>query len=301
MSAIPTRHGDPSQQSDSRIFIFPEFDRYAPSYSELLDDPIRNRFARDPLHFHRRKWVLIHELLNRFGVTTETQRWLDVGCGQGQLLELGGGRFREAVGCDPSVSMLPTHASFPWHSQPSPVKLPFDDNSFDFVTAVCVFHHLDDAARALLADEIKRVLAPGGLCCIVEHNPWNPATQVIVRRCAVDANAELISAPTTLRLLEQSGFEPLATDYFLYVPERLFERLRWIEEKLRNLPLGGQYISLARAPMASTPPVECVHPQPRRGMTTLPAPSSKVPVCALAATENLDGRGIAQRSEHTAA
>jgi hypothetical protein len=46
----------------------PEFDRYAPSYAELLDDPLRNRFARDPIHFHRRKRILD-------GETPEAMRW----------------------------------------------------------------------------------------------------------------------------------------------------------------------------------------------------------------------------------
>jgi SAM-dependent methyltransferase len=127
------------------------------------------------------------------------------------------------------------------------------------VTAVCVYHHVHGAARTLLTNEIKRVLAPRGLCCIVEHNPWNPATQVIVRRCAVDVDAELLSAQTTLKLLEASDFEPLATHYFLYLPETLFNRLRWVEGKLHRVPLGGQYISLARAPGPSATS-ESAHP-----------------------------------------
>jgi SAM-dependent methyltransferase len=253
MSALPVQERGASQKSnDSRDILSPEFDRYAPSYSALLDDPIRNRFARDPLHFHRRKWLLIRTLLKRFGVAAEMQRWLDVGCGQGQLLELAGGNFKQATGCDPSAVMLPSHATFTVLEQPSPADLPFDDCSFDFVTAVCVYHHVHGGARPRLTNEIKRVLAPGGLCCIIEHNPWNPVTQAIVRRCAVDMDAELLSARTTLKLLEASGFECLATDYFLYSPERLFNRLRWIEGKLHKVPFGGQYISLARAPGSTT-------------------------------------------------
>lgn len=234
----------------------PEFDQYAPSYSELLDDPLRNRFANDPLHFHRRKWLLIRSVLKRFTVAAEDQRWLDVGCGQGQLLELAGGHFRQAVGCDPSTVMLPAHASFTVREQPSQVELPFDDGSFEFVTAVCVYHHVHGEARTRLTNEIKRVLVPGGLCCIIEHNPWNPATQVIVRRCAVDVDAELLSARETVKLLQASGFEPLATDYFLFLPERLFNRLRGVEEKLNKVPFGGQYLSLARAPGAATSSLE---------------------------------------------
>jgi SAM-dependent methyltransferase len=228
--------------------IRPEFDQYAPSYAELLDDPLRNRFAKDPLHFHRRKWLLIERLLRRAGVTLSTQRWLDVGCGRGELLELAGSHFAEAIGCDPSAAMLSSHPSFKAHQQPSLVELPFEDNSVDFVTAVCVYHHVHGAARTLLTREIKRVLTPGGLCCIIEHNPWNPVTRGIVKRCPVDADAELLIARSTGRLLQEAGFQSLSTDYFLYLPEKMFHRLGFLEPMLRRFPFGGQYAALARAP-----------------------------------------------------
>src|SRR5487761_975822 len=78
-----------------------EFDQYAPAYADLLDDPIRKRFAQDPLHFHRRKWLLLQRILRRANVSIAKQRWLDVGCGRGELLELAGHNFAEAMGCDP--------------------------------------------------------------------------------------------------------------------------------------------------------------------------------------------------------
>jgi SAM-dependent methyltransferase len=228
--------------------VRPEFDEYADSYSELLDDPIRNRFAHDPLHFHRRKWLLIERLLKRSGVTTRKQRWLDVGCGRGELLGLAGGNFAEAIGCDPSARMLSSSAPFRMQEQPSLVELPFGDSSVDFVTAVCVYHHVHGSARALLTSEIKRVLTPGGLCCIIEHNPWNPVTRAVVRRCPVDADAELLTARQASILLQAAGFEPASTEYFLYLPEKLFNRASSMERMLCKMPFGGQYALLARAP-----------------------------------------------------
>ena len=228
--------------------VRPEFDQYAPSYSELLDDPVRNRFAQDPLHFHRRKWSVIQRLLKRAGVIVSTQRWLDVGCGRGELLEIAGSHFAQAIGCDPSAGMLSFHPSFGMHQQLSLVELPFEDRSVDFVTAVCVYHHVHGVARAQLTREIERVLAPGGLCCIIEHNPWNPVTNAIVKRCPVDADAELLTARTAGRLLREAGFQTLSTDYFLYLPEKLFQHLGFLEEMLRRPPFGGQYALLARAP-----------------------------------------------------
>ena len=37
----------------------PEFDQFAGDYERMLHDPIRDRFARDSLFFHRRKWELL--------------------------------------------------------------------------------------------------------------------------------------------------------------------------------------------------------------------------------------------------
>jgi SAM-dependent methyltransferase len=233
--------------SETTIAV-PEFEQFAHSYVDYLDDPLRGRFARDPLHFHHRKWLLIQRMLKRAGMDTARSRWLDVGCGQGTLLELAGKSFARASGCDPSASMLASCTSFPVREQPSPVTLPYDDSSMDFVTSVCVYHHVHGADRTLLTREIRRVLAPGGLYCIVEHNPWNPVTRTIVGRCAVDVDAELLAAGSASRLLEAAGFETLHPSYFLYLPEKLFGRFGAMESALERVPLGGQYALLGRTP-----------------------------------------------------
>jgi len=224
----------------------PEFERYASSYDALLDDPARNRFARDPLHFHRRKWEVLRSLLEREGMIPKTLRWLDVGCGRGELLELAGSHFAKAVGCDPSAGMLSTNTSFRKYEQPSLTKLPFEDASLDIVTAVCVFHHVHGNDRDLLMQEIRRVLARNGLFCMIEHNPWNPVTRGIVKRCPVDVDAELLTAGEARSLLTSHGFERPRTDYFLYLPEKLFEAFGMIETAFRHLPLGGQYAVLGK-------------------------------------------------------
>jgi SAM-dependent methyltransferase len=226
----------------------PEFDQYASSYTELLDDPLRNQFARDPIHFHRRKWILIQRLLRSAGVTPAKLRWLDVGCGRGELLELAGSSFLQATGCDPSAGMLSSDASVKTYKQTSLVELPFEGGSFDFVTAVCVLHHVHGGDRSLLAEELRRVLSPRGLCCIIEHNPWNPVTRTIVKRCPVDVDAELLTAGEASRLLRASSFRMIDRKYFLYLPERLFHTFGAVERVLSRLPFGGQYALLAQAP-----------------------------------------------------
>jgi SAM-dependent methyltransferase len=142
--------------------------------------------------------------------------------------------------------MLSSNTTFKKYEQPSLTTLPFDAASVDFVTAVCVFHHVHGNDRALLLQEIRRVLTPQGLCCIIEHNPWNPVTQAIVKRCPVDVDAELLTASNTRSLFASSGFESVSTEFFLYLPERLFRTIGTVESLFRKVPLGGQYAVLAR-------------------------------------------------------
>ena len=174
----------------------PEFDSYAPEYRDLLHDPIRDRFANGSQFFHRRKAVLIHDFLARLRMSVASMAWLDVGCGQGELLKIAGSAFARAVGCDPSAKMMEACAGIEMFEQLSPSELPFPDQSFDFITAVCVYHHVPCEQRAALTASIYRVLKPGGVFCLIEHNPFNPVTQIIVRRCPVDSDAELLTAST---------------------------------------------------------------------------------------------------------
>lgn len=223
-----------------------EFDQYASSYDDLLVDPARGYFACDPLHFHKRKWILMQRLLKRAGANASSLRWLDVGCGRGELLGLAGGHFAQALGCDPSIAMLPTRAPFSVSRQSSLTELPFETASVDFVTAICVFHHVHGKAREKLITEIKRVLTPDGLCCVIEHNPWNPVTRGIVRRCPVDLGAELLTSQVTRGLLHEADFGSITTDYFLFLPESLFARWSSVETAFAAVPLGGQYAVLGK-------------------------------------------------------
>jgi SAM-dependent methyltransferase len=226
----------------------PEFDQYASEYSRLLSDPLRDGFASDPAFFHRRKWMLICAYFAQKKLDPSKMSWLDVGCGQGDLLRLAGGSFSRALGCDPSSHMMRSSAQLDVHQQPSPTELPFADESFDFVTAVCVYHHVHGNDRTLLTQSIRRVLKPGGMLCVIEHNPWNPVTQAIVKRCPVDADAELLTAAEAGKLARSADLRILETRYFLYFPEPVFRRIGRIEIPLQKLPFGGQFASFCLKP-----------------------------------------------------
>lgn len=228
--------------------LTPEFDEYAPTYSDLLRDPIRDRFAGDVEFFHRRKWWLIRDFLAQNEMTPSRMSWLDVGCGRGELLSLAGGEFFRAAGCDPSPEMIKDCAGREIRQQASPGELPFEDSSFDLITAVCVYHHVWYGERSTLTQSICRVLKPGGLFCVIEHNPWNPVTQLIVKGCPVDVDAQLLTASNTARIMCSANLKIIETVYFLYLPQCMFKVLGWIEKTpaARGLPLGGQFAVFSR-------------------------------------------------------
>jgi ubiquinone/menaquinone biosynthesis C-methylase UbiE len=223
-----------------------EFDGYsAEGYSKLLEDPIRGRFAGAGFFFER-KLVLVREFYERYGMKTELANWLDVGCGEGTLLRMGKRYFREVAGCDVSAGMIQHCEGLNVQQQDSARQIPFKDGSFDLVTAICVYHHVEIADRPALTSEISRVLKSRGIFCVIEHNPLNPVTQLIVRRSPIDSRAHLLTARKVRRLARATRMEVLATRYFLYFPERFYSKMAATEAKLSGLPLGGQYAVFCR-------------------------------------------------------
>lgn len=229
-----------------------EFDAYSASYEDLLRDPIRDRFSAGTgsQFFHTRKRDLILDFWRRRNQDTRSLSCLDLGCGKGDLLKLLQPCFGKVAGCDPSVEMMQAIDGIDGveaRTQADVSTLPFDDGQFDFVTAVCVYHHVSVAERVRLTLEVKRVLKPGGIFCIIEHNPQNPLTRLIVSRTPVDANAILLPCSQTLALLKDTGLSFVERSFFLYVPSFLYGGIgRGMERLLRRVPLGGQYAVFAQ-------------------------------------------------------
>jgi SAM-dependent methyltransferase len=221
------------------------FDQYSKEYAALLRDPIRDKFAAGSGFFFERKIQVICAFLSSVGMNAAEMSWLDVGCGQGDLLRLGRSYFKSATGSDPSEGMLKFCEDLDVQVQPGLDVLPFETNRFDLVTAVCVYHHVPVDRRAVLTAEAFRVLRPGGIFCIIEHNPRNPITRLIVSRTPVDADAKLLTLTETRTLLRVPGSKTLGWRYFLLFPERL-RFLIPVENGLSTLPLGGQYAVFAQ-------------------------------------------------------
>jgi len=238
------------ERSAPTLMNRPEFDEYSSSYQELLKDPICDSFAGSSDFFHLRKRDLVRSYFRKRGIDSRKLRYLDVGCGKGDLAKLLTGDFAYVAGCDPSGEMLKSAQSLDARLQHDPGKIPFDSAEFDFATAVCVYHHVPPAERAALTAEVARVLRPGGVFAIIEHNPRNPATRVIVKRSPVDQNAVLLDSRESGSLLAAAGLPVEEQHYFLYFPEKIYRWLGALEELLDWFPLGGQYAVFGRRPGA---------------------------------------------------
>jgi SAM-dependent methyltransferase len=218
-----------------------EFDRYAGDYEAMQKDPLRHSFSKDGTFFFERKWLLIRSYFHSLGRDLSSIHWLDIGCGKGELLRAGRHEVSSIAGCDVSQAMLEHCPDIDTRAMTDPERLPFPDRSFDFLTAVCVYHHVAPERRAALTREAARTLRPGGVFAIIEHNPVNPATRMIVRRLPMDRNAILVGSRETRRLMRAAGFGKFETTYFLYLPEKPFRMFSGLETALKRVPLGGQY------------------------------------------------------------
>ena len=223
------------------------FDQHANNYSSRINQSL-STFGVQHDFFTRHKARLIDWLLAREGRDARQMDLLDVGCGIANIHELIGDRFRSVVGVDTSAESIKTAKErFPQHSYSvyDGLRLPMDDASVDMTMAIAVFHHVPPDQWDNLAREMLRVLRPGGLALIIEHNPWNPVTQRIVRTCPIDDDAVLLSRPKTVALFERAGAAQVEAKSILSIPPKTDFLMR-LDNLLGRLPLGAQYWCIAR-------------------------------------------------------
>jgi hypothetical protein len=92
-----------------------------------------------------------------------------------------------------------------------------------------------------------RVVRPGGLLIVIEHNPLNPATQWVVRTCDLDKNANLLFASRIRKMFYAVGIQFPRVRYTLFTPFSS-EIFRALDKKLSHLPFGAQYFVTGRKP-----------------------------------------------------
>ena len=181
----------------------------------------------------------------RLGKVT-VPRILDIGCGHGLMHPYLRSFGLDIVGTEVATEVLslaraanPKVAYVGYDGQ----TLPFTPNSFDVALAVCVMHHVPPAQWKDFLREMRRVLRPGGIAVIFEHNPLNPLTRYVVASNTIDADANLLSARMLRKLMRQAGFEAPQTRNILFTPFA-HPGFRWLDDRLGRIPFGAQYYAI---------------------------------------------------------
>jgi ubiquinone/menaquinone biosynthesis C-methylase UbiE len=225
--------------------IEPEFDRYADEYYRMHQESIRAS-GEEPEYFARYKSADTRQLWDARYTAEEPGAILDFGGGTGasspHLREFF--PLTKLVLADVSSRSLELAAN---RNVPDldllhfdGTALPIEDDRFDIALIACVLHHVPEQKHVSLLAEVRRVLKPGGLLVLFEHNPWNPLTRRAVDNCPFDENAVLITAATLRSRMAAAGLKSIATAYRIFFPNAL-KLLRPIEPALKWLPLGAQY------------------------------------------------------------
>ena len=159
-------------------------------------------------HTGRRKIIasFVEDICCR--VTDRRPRILDVGCGTGaNLLMLSQYGDAEGVGVSEDALAFCHERGLEKVKLGAAEALPYDDGTFDLVTALDVVEHLDDDLAGLR--EMRRVLRPGGRVLLFVPTfmfLWGLQDDVSHHR-------RRYRMPELRRVLEQAGFEVERTTY----------------------------------------------------------------------------------------
>ena len=222
------------------------FDEYGDTYHDEVGHSIA--FAGQDLEFFTEaKADALLDLARRHLGDPARLRVLDVGCGPGET-DAYLGAFGDVHGVDISEELV-KHAR---ERNPDATyvhyegrRLPYDDGVFDLAFAICVLHHVHPVEWGGFMGELVRVVRPGGLAVVVEHNPLNPLTRLVVARCAFDDDAILMGRTLVTELFRHAGAEPVEARFILFFPWRS-KQLRRLEQRLGSVPLGAQYFVAVR-------------------------------------------------------
>ena len=155
-------------------------------------------------------------ILNRLAHQSGTiERWLDIGCGSGALLEALAEHCVEAVGVDISkerIAVARTRLTRAGHKHCS-VQLgdmygvPAPDESFDFITLHRVLIHAEDPAKALA--EAARLLSGKGTLAVIDYarHSYADFAERFGHRWTGFEKADLVSwaGQAGLTLVEETG------------------------------------------------------------------------------------------------
>jgi SAM-dependent methyltransferase len=225
----------------------PTYDGYRDSYVDDLDAAVRFS-GKDHEFFTRRKADELLELAERYVAAARTLNALDVGCGIGLTDSFLVGRFASLTGVDvtPGVLERAAERNLDAHYELyDGERLPWGEETFDVTFCAGVVQVLPPERRSAFLGELRRVTDGRGIVVVFEHNPYNPLTRLAVRRFSLGHDAQMLPARHLVDLAERAGLAVLERAHILLLPSDS-PAARKVERRLERLPLGAQYVVVAR-------------------------------------------------------
>lgn len=164
----PTTHTEPN--IDEAIERFEEL-----SFSELTELLLKyyrlpGRIKSKIRDYYNNQDIRTEKMTKMFINNADVKKWevaLDFGCGSGASLNVLSRHFKHVIGVDASIGQLllakkSLQKKAPYHLFCAyGEKLPFQDNSLDYIQALNVIEHLEDVTKVM--QEIKRCLVENGI------------------------------------------------------------------------------------------------------------------------------------------
>ncbi|HSX12816.1 MAG TPA: class I SAM-dependent methyltransferase [Chlamydiales bacterium] len=223
-----------------------DFNDSKDTYRAVIEESIR--FAgKDHDFFIGVKADFLNSVVKQVLPSIRKPRLLDVGCGHGYIHKRLHNKGFDVTGVDNAgevielAKKLNPNVSYMSHDGKT---LPLPEESFDIAMAICVMHHVPPVQWKSFLVEMKRVLKPGGMAIIFEHNPYNPLTRLVVSRNRLDDDAVLLSHSRLEELMRVAEYKKTFSRHILFTPfaQPVF---RWLDKKLGWCPLGAQYYTVA--------------------------------------------------------
>jgi ubiquinone/menaquinone biosynthesis C-methylase UbiE len=233
-----SEHPEPVSQEQ----VAADFDRLTETYEDQINEVLAFGGREHSFYIDVKRNEILRLAAARFDDLAALDV-LDLGCGIGAYHPGLEGRFRQLHGIDVSARSVDVarqkHPSVRYESFDGGA-LPYPDNRFDLMFTICVMHHVPSAHWQHFVEEMHRTLKPGGMALVFEHNPYNPATQYIVRTCEIDKDAVLLRPMRVRQLFGDAGFAQVKTRTILSVPP-VGRLLSGIDSLFGHLPFGAQY------------------------------------------------------------